>query len=96
MKEAGTLQRKRETARRSRARQRESRRLQREADARNVDDNAPFRLCLEEGEYMKLPTSAEVRACITNFCQATGNEALKRCVCAVCARLLSAREGILC
>ena len=95
-KETGTLERKREAARKSQAKQRERCQLQREADARdvNVNDNAPFRLCLEEGDYMKLPTSAEVRTCLSNFRQATGNEALKRCVCAVCARLLPASKGM--
>ena len=94
-KKVEALQRKRESARRSREKQREARRLQREQDAWALDiDNTPFRVSLEEGEYMKLPNSTEVRGCVTNFCRATSNEALKRYVCVVCARLLPSNEGM--
>ena len=94
-KQAEALQQKRESARRSREKQREIRHLQRERDAWALDiDNTPFRVSLEDGEYMKLPNSTEVQACVTNFCQATGNEALKRYVCVVCARLLPSKEGM--
>ena len=89
-KEDGVLQRRRAAAR---LRQSNRRRLIRSAQQAaqgndDVEEDKPFRVSLGEGEFLKLPDSTEVQRCISNFRQATGNEALKRSVCVVCARRL--------
>jgi len=43
---------------------------------------------------MALPSEEDVQKRVTAFLQATGNEALKRAVCVVCARELMEKKGM--
>jgi len=45
------------------------------------------------GKYLSLPTEEESRNRVATFIDSTGNEALARCVCIVCARELLRGEG---
>ena len=99
-KAAAAKQQEREERRRQQRRTSQSKRRKAvESNAANThgednsNDDGPFRIWCGEGEYMELPSPAEARAHVSRFLRATGNEAVKRAVCVVCARELLANEG---
>jgi len=59
----------------------------------HVDPEEPFRSPRTCGEYLSIPTDEEKRARIAAFIDSTGNDALSRRVCIVCARELMRAEG---
>ena len=77
------------------AHQRAVRRLQREAKFGDnlVESDGSFRISASVGEYLALPSEEERHACVSAFIDATGNKALTRHVCVVCARELMRSEG---
>ena len=53
-----------------------------------------FRVSEKLGDYLALPTEEQRRARIAAFIDATGNNALSRAVCIVCAQELTCSEGM--
>ena len=94
-KDQGRVQRRQAADRKYRAKHRQT--IQKSAappqEEVNVDEDAPFRVCPGDGEYLELPTPAEAHTRVQRFLMATGNEALKRSVCVVCARELLSNAG---
>jgi len=61
--------------------------------AGNLQPDRPFRVQEIEGDYLEVPNEEAKKACITAFIDATGNHALSRAVCVVCAQELMRHEG---
>lgn len=77
-------------ARRHAAQQEQSRT---EHAARVAQSKEVFQMSECSGEYLALPTEEERWARIAAFIDTTGNEALCRAVCIVCAQELTSHEG---
>lgn len=80
-----------DSRRRRRAEQQRARR-----QARRLDAAPPVSLAdgtCDPAHYLDLPTKDDIYACYEAFYKATGNDALRMAVCAVCARELGMREA---
>ena len=47
---------------------------------------------LKKSHFMTLPSPDEIKNCMADFIQATGNQALKTAICAVCAQITAIRK----
>lgn len=90
-KEHVSKQNKRDADARAQAKRQAAWREQRKVDQPASEDS--FRSAQFSGKYLSLPTEEESRNRVAAFIDSTGNEALARCVCIVCARELLRGEG---